>query len=388
MPDRLRLIHAEDRDVRPLGAALTPRFAVETVAVTALDGVGDLAEPATLVDVDLSDPVTIRHLRDRLPRRGTAPRLIAVEPGRRSERIQASILGASAILRRPLDPERVWAELIGATGAGRLDVALGRGSVPDGAPGRASILVAETALADLFSACSGDGAATPGLVEAAGAEVTRSIGEVGFEGWMETVRRHHGGTYQHCLLTAGIAVGFGSRLGMTPSDVERLARAALVHDVGKARVPVALLDKPGALSEAEQAVVRCHPEWGWAFLRQSDPRTDPVILDAVLHHHEALDGSGYPHGLCGAAIADPTRVLTICDVYGALAERRAYRPPMETAEILTVLYRMVAEGKVERALVRALDWIVSGARPAGVVAGWTPRRLAVGLTFRRERTLR
>lgn len=378
MPERLRLIYADDADPGPLAAALSARFAVEPVALAAIETVADLAGPATLVDVDLSDPVTIRRLRGRLPRRGSAPRLIAVEPGVRAERIQAGILGASGFPTRPIDPARVIADLERELADERGEPALGRGVLPVDVAGQASILTAEEALADLFSACFCDGEPTQGLLEAAGTQVTRSIGEIGFAGWMDTVRRHHDGTYQHCLLVTGIAVGFGTGLGMSTLDVERLARAALAHDAGKARVPVAVLDKPGRLTEAERAVVRCHPEWGRALLRRNDHRIDPVVLDAVLHHHEMLDGSGYPHGLAGAEISDTTRVLTICDVYGALSERRAYKPPMKSAEILAILDDMATTGKVERALVRALGWIVSRERPPGAVSGASPRRFAAG----------
>ncbi|NLH79966.1 MAG: HD domain-containing protein, partial [Phyllobacteriaceae bacterium] len=220
------------------------------------------------------------------------------------------------------------------------------------------------------------GDADVGLLQEAGRQITRSIAEIGHAAWMDTVRRHHDGTYQHCLLVSGIAVGFATELGLPERDVERIARAALAHDAGKARVPVELLDKPGRLSDAEFTIVRCHPEWGWALLRAADRMADPAVLDAVLHHHEALDGSGYPHGLSGARISDLTRILTICDVYGALSERRAYKPAMPPAQIMEVLRDLAAKGKVEAALVRALGWIVSGEGGSGLAASRSRRRRA------------
>ena len=133
-----------------------------------------------------------------------------------------------------------------------------------------AIRAAEAVLADLFSACLGVGDVDVDLLQDAGRQIAGSIAEIGHEAWMDTVRRHHDGTYQHCLLVSGIAVGFGTELGLSGADVERLARAALGHDIGKARVPIALLDKPGKLTEAEFTIVRCHPEWGWALLRAAD----------------------------------------------------------------------------------------------------------------------
>lgn len=83
------------------------------------------------------------------------------------------------------------------------------------------------------------------------------------------------------------------------------------------------------------------------------------VLDAVLHHHEFLDGSGYPHGLRGAQIKDLTRILTVCDIYAALVEERPYKVPMPPAAALQTLNDMAEEGKVEGALVHALGRCVA-----------------------------
>ena len=142
-----------------------------------------------------------------------------------------------------------------------------------------------------------------------------------------------------------------------------------MHDVGKAQVPVSLLDKPGRLADDEFAVMKKHPEYGFDFLARTDPDLDPSIVDAVVHHHEMLDGCGYPHGLTGDRIPDLTRIMTVCDIYGALAEKRAYKPPMETGEILRILGTLVDQGKLERALVRALEADVTGDAGLGRSAG-------------------
>jgi len=370
----IRFIHDDGAEARTLERALSTRLRVETSSLAATADRDDLDATPLIVDVDLSDEATVLRLRDRLPRHGGAPRWMAVAAGARAERIQAGVLGASAVMVRPYDPERVAADVDRVVRGDRLETDLGRGRVPDEAPGGEAIRVAEAALADLFRACLAGGAIDAALLHEAGREIARSIAEVGRRAWMDTVRRHHDGTFRHCLLVSGVAVGFAGELGMARADVERLARAALAHDAGKARVPVDLLDKRGRLTEAEFAIVRRHPEWGWALLQTTDRSTDPALLDAVLHHHEALDGSGYPHGLSGGGISDLTRVLTICDVYGALSEPRAYKPPMRSAQIMDVLRDMAANHKLDAALVRALDWIVSGERPPGFAAGPPARR--------------
>lgn len=376
MSELVRLVHRADLDVSALRVALARAFSVEVVTFADLGAVRDLASTAVVFDLDLSDEATVAALRRHLPRRGDHPRLFAVEPDARAERIQAEVMGATGVLPRPYVPDDVVERLRRSYRKEELEAMLGRGRVRKEAPGAASILAAEDALTDLFTACLNNTQIDPHRLEAAGTQVSRSIGEIGFDAWMKTVRHHHDGTYQHCLLVTGIAVGFGTGLGMSNIDVERLARAALAHDAGKARVPVHLLDKPGRLTDEEFAVVKMHPEWGWAHLKKTGERVDAAILDAVLHHHEALDGSGYPHGLEGGEIPDLTRVLTICDIYGALSERRAYKPPMPARKILEVLNDMAAKGKVEAALVRALDWIVTGERPPGFVSAARPMRLS------------
>jgi putative nucleotidyltransferase with HDIG domain len=89
------------------------------------------------------------------------------------------------------------------------------------------------------------------VAEARGASgrIADSIAKHGLSNWLTTVRRHHEGTYQHCLLVTGIAVDFGLSLGMTKADIERLHSAAMFHDIGKATIPLDVLDKPGALRQ-------------------------------------------------------------------------------------------------------------------------------------------
>jgi putative nucleotidyltransferase with HDIG domain len=142
--------------------------------------------------------------------------------------------------------------------------------------------------------------------------------------WISAVRPHHGGTYQHCMLVPGVAVAFGQIPCIPSSDLKRLAFAALVHDAGKANVPLAILDKPGPLTADEMAIMRQHPVTG-ADLIASSPGIEQIVVDVVRHHHEYLDGSGYPDGLRGDEIPDLVRIATIADIFGALVEKRAYK---------------------------------------------------------------
>lgn len=188
----------------------------------------------------------------------------------------------------------------------------------------------------------------------AGRKITNRISEHGLTEWLATVRRHHEGTFQHCLLVTGVAVDFGLSLGFRKIDLERLSTAAMFHDIGKARVPLAILDKPGRLDEDERALVATHPAAGYDVLK-GHLDISPEVLDAVRHHHEYLDGSGYPDGLCAENITDIVRVLTISDIFAALIEHRPYKPTTPRAAAYEVLCGM--KGKLDRALVASFKHV-------------------------------
>uniref|UniRef100_UPI00226B7FF4 HD-GYP domain-containing protein n=1 Tax=Methylobacterium sp. GC_Met_2 TaxID=2937376 RepID=UPI00226B7FF4 len=124
---------------------------------------------------------------------------------------------------------------------------------------------------------------------------------------------------------------------------------ALLHDVGKIHVPIEILNKPGRLTHPEMAVMRTHAARGHAMLVEGT--FDDELLAAVRSHHEMLDGSGYPDGLRGWEIPDFVRLVTVCDVYGALVERRSYRAPMSGGEAYNILRGMV--GQLDGDLTRA-----------------------------------
>ena len=123
-----------------------------------------------------------------------------------------------------------------------------------------------------------------------------------------------------------------------------------MHDVGKARIPLTILDKPGQLDPDEEKVMRRHPLIGYELLKDL-PDISPEILDGVRHHHEYLDGSGYPDGLTAPEISDLVRLLTISDIFAALVESRSYRPAISRQDAYEILCSM--GGKLERSLVNA-----------------------------------
>jgi putative nucleotidyltransferase with HDIG domain len=220
---------------------------------------------------------------------------------------------------------------------------------------------AKEVLNGLFDGVRGGGPINLKQVDAGLDPILAAVKEGGLTRWLETVWTHDDATYQHCLLVAGVAAQFVLHLGFRTEDREHFVRAALLHDVGKAQIPLEILNKPGRLDADELVIMRRHPVIGYDILRDSG--CDTATLGAVRHHHEMLDGSGYPDGLVGSEISDTVRLLTICDIYAALTERRSYKAPMPAREAMAILSGMT--GKLEMSLVQHFGNAMLGPEVAG-----------------------
>jgi putative nucleotidyltransferase with HDIG domain len=135
-----------------------------------------------------------------------------------------------------------------------------------------------------------------------------------------------GDTYHHSLEVAATAAAVGRRLGLDQTQLVEVELGALLHDVGKLRLPLELLSKPGRLAREELRLIRMHPEWGAAMVARI-PGLEAVALIVRLHH-ERPDGRGYPHGLRHERIPVATRIVSVCDAYGAMTKRRPYSAPL------------------------------------------------------------
>lgn len=133
--------------------------------------------------------------------------------------------------------------------------------------------------------------------------------------------------YAHSLNVALIAGMLGKWLKMSKEDFDVLILAALLHDIGKAKIPPEILNKPGKYTDEEFALVRKHPTLGYEILLQY-PQLDNRVKNAALMHHERCDGSGYPQNLKGTEIDDFAQIIAIADVYDAMTAARSYRAPL------------------------------------------------------------
>jgi len=169
-------------------------------------------------------------------------------------------------------------------------------------------------------------------------------------------------TAEHTRRVAMRAVEVGEELGLSAPRLRSLALGGLLHDMGKLSVPADVLRKPAALTDAEFALVKRHPEVGVRLLRDLGGFPDGA-LDLVRHHHERLDGSGYPDGIDGAALELDTRILAVCDVYDALVSPRVYREAWNHERAVALL----RDGsQFDQRCVAALERVAARERSAGL----------------------
>jgi putative nucleotidyltransferase with HDIG domain len=298
---------------------------------------------AVVVAADLRDIDNIsalKHLAKDLSR--VPKRIFLIDQRSRLSIVQAYALGATSVLTTPVDGPALLAELF-EPGIDETRLAARSAAESTAAAGAACF-------AAMFAAILRGAPIDIEAAKTVGRNITDNIAEHGLADWLAAVRNHHEGTFQHCLLVTGVAVDFGLCLGLAPADVERLCSAAIFHDIGKAKIPLAILDKPGRLEPGERTLIETHPAVGWEVLRDQNGIL-PEILDAVRHHHEYLDGSGYPDALGAHDIPDLVRMLTVSDIFAALIEYRSYKPIMPREQAYDILRGM--HGKLEVPLVKA-----------------------------------
>jgi putative nucleotidyltransferase with HDIG domain len=318
------------------------------------------AEPVTAVitDVGFRHSTDIERLRHLLwqPREMAMPIVALLQDNSHLERVQAIAVGATFVLPADLSVSAICAAL----------APIIRSTIPPdvrvtGLAIAHDIEQARLQFGTIYNAAARGEHVSRTSVDNAAASAMAAIADGGIRQWLDVVWTYDEATYQHCLLVTGLAAAFASSLQFAKSDQENVTRAALLHDLGKAKIPLAILNKPGALTSEETAIMRTHARIGHELLR-GQGEYEPEILEVVLRHHELLDGSGYPDGLAGPQINDLVRLVTICDVYAALIERRSYKQAMDPALAFKILQEM--EGKLEGALVRAFAQVAeSSAAP-------------------------
>jgi len=172
-----------------------------------------------------------------------------------------------------------------------------------------------------------------------------------------TVEKKDLGTYGHSMRVSAYAGRIAAQLGLTDEDQNDLASAALLHDIGKIGISDMILGKAGPLNSEELSIVRRHPENGVEILRPM--KHYQAILPAILHHHEHVDGGGYPGGLAGDAIPPLARIIAVADTYDAILSDRPYRTAATHERAMWVL-RNLAGKQFDRDVVEAFQAGLAG----------------------------
>jgi putative nucleotidyltransferase with HDIG domain len=367
--DRAILLISDRTDrSQDLAQRLGPLGACRTIGLSGRETI-DGGTNAVVVDAAFHNPENVEHLRRLLawPRAARVPIIAILRHKSHVEHVQAAALGATSLLLA----DAPFADFCAAL-APFARPAMRRASLTPKQYAEAAGLQ----FGSLYGAAAEGGRIDKTSVDDTTDSIMAAVAEGGIRQWLEVVWTHDDVTYQHCLLVSGLAAEFAASLRFTSNDQKHLIRGALLHDLGKAKIPHTILNKPALLTDEERAIMRSHVRVGHDLLRaQGD--YDSTQLEVVLRHHELLDGSGYPDGLSGARIGDLVRLVTVCDVYAALIERRPYKRPLEPAQAFKTLREM--EGKLEGPLVRAFAKVVEksaapNGHPGDLRKRRTPRR--------------
>ena len=180
-------------------------------------------------------------------------------------------------------------------------------------------------------------------------------------------------SYMHSLAVCALMVALGRQTGLDENGCREAGLAGLMHDIGKALMPLEVLNKPGRLTEDEFRIIRTHPQQGHDLLKDGQG-TSAAAMDVALHHHERMDGTGYPNRLPGERLSTMARMSAICDVYDAITSNRPYKAGWDPAQSIA---RMASwKGHFDPALFAAFVQSL-GIYPTGSLVRLASDHLAV-----------
>ncbi len=182
-------------------------------------------------------------------------------------------------------------------------------------------------------------------------------------------------TYMHSVAVCALMVSLAQQLNLNDADKREAGLAGLVHDLGKALMPLDVLNKPGKLTDGEYTVMRGHPEAGHRLLVEAQG-VGGIPLDVCLHHHEKVNGTGYPHRLKGDEISLFARMGAVCDVYDAITSNRPYKEGWDPADSVQKMAQWTREGHFDGAIFQAFVKSI-GIYPTGSLVKLKSGRLAV-----------
>jgi HD-GYP domain-containing protein (c-di-GMP phosphodiesterase class II) len=183
---------------------------------------------------------------------------------------------------------------------------------------------------------------------------------------LEQLRGHHNYTFAHSAKVAVLLSGFGAAIGLGSGEQRILAEAGLLHDTGKLQIPMEILGKPSGLTDDEFEIMKGHAALGGETLRELYPDM-PEIMIVARHHHEKLDGSGYPDGLSGIKIHEVALLSAVVDIFSALTDKRDYKEPLSSEKAFEIMHPL-AGNHVEQKLLQEFEAYVQDGRIVRSVA--------------------
>ena len=217
-----------------------------------------------------------------------------------------------------------------------------------------------------------DSASAQSLVEEISDSVTRNPGALISLARLKTADDY---TYMHSVAVCALMVSLARQMGLDEPQTREAGLAGLLHDVGKMMMPLNVLNKPGALTDDEFAIMRDHPTLGFEMLKEGTSVPE-AALDVALRHHEKMDGSGYPGKLAGEQISLLSRMGAVCDVYDAITSNRPYKNAWDPASSLARMAQWTGhfDPRVFQAFVKCV-----GIYPVGTLVKLQSGRLGVVL---------
>lgn len=212
-------------------------------------------------------------------------------------------------------------------------------------------------------------------------EIARSV-ERGPRTLLDVIRLKNSDeyTYLHSVAVCTLMVNLARFMGRNELETKEYGLAGLLHDIGKMGIPEPVLHKAGRLTDAEFELVRTHPEYGFRLLSDT-PNVSQMALDVCRHHHEKMNGTGYPFGLRSEAISEAARLGAICDVYDALTSDRAYKKAWSPAEAVGEMWSW--KGHFDQALLFTFMQSV-GVFPSRMLVRLRSNRLGIVLANKRR----
>ena len=155
---------------------------------------------------------------------------------------------------------------------------------------------------------------------------------------MIQVTSHDYYTYTHSVDVSTYALAFGSYLGLNEEELKAIGKGAILHDIGKKRVPIEIINKNGKLTDEEFTIMKNHPSSGIEILNEMGEESK-ITLAIVEQHHEKSSGNGYPKGLNEDEIHPFAQIVGLCDIFNALTTKRSYKEAMTTVEAFSIMYK-------------------------------------------------